>query len=64
MPAMMISDTPLPIPRLVICSPSHIRNIVPPISEMTAAMRKVMPGSITAWIPWLAPSVSRPTAMK
>ena len=30
MPAMMISETPLPMPRLVICSPSHIRNMVPP----------------------------------
>ena len=30
MPAMMISETPLPMPRLVICSPIHIRNKVPP----------------------------------
>ena len=28
-PAMMISEMPLPIPRSVICSPIHIRNIVP-----------------------------------
>ena len=32
MPAKMISEEPLPTPREVICSPSHIRNIVPPVS--------------------------------
>ena len=35
MPAKMISEMPLPTPRAVICSPSHIRNIVPPVSVMT-----------------------------
>jgi hypothetical protein len=35
-PAMMISEVPLPIPREVICSPSHSRNIVPPIRLITA----------------------------
>ena len=64
MPAMMIRLTPLPMPRLVICSPSHIRNIVPPISEMTAPARNIMPGSTTAWMPWVAPKLSSPTAMK
>ena len=29
MPAKIISEIPLPTPRSVICSPSHIRNIVP-----------------------------------
>ena len=29
MPARMIIEMPLPTPRSVICSPSHIRNIVP-----------------------------------
>ena len=38
MPAMMISEVPLPIPREVICSPSHSRNIVPPTSEISPAM--------------------------
>ena len=32
MPDMMISEMPLPMPREVICSPSHIRNMVPPVS--------------------------------
>ena len=35
MPEKMISEMPLPMPRLVICSPSHIRNIVPPVSVIT-----------------------------
>ena len=44
-PAMMISDTPLPMPRLVICSPSHIRNIVPPTRLMVATViRNSKPG--------------------
>ena len=32
MPAKMMSEMPLPTPRLVICSPIHIRRIVPPVS--------------------------------
>ena len=32
MPEKMISEMPLPMPRAVICSPSHIRNMVPPVS--------------------------------
>jgi hypothetical protein len=64
MPAMMISETPLPIPRLVICSPTHIRNNVPPTRLMVAATRNSGPGSTTAAMPWVAPSPSRPTAMK
>ena len=58
MPAKMISEMPLPMPRAVICSPSHIRNIVPPTSVMTAEMRKNSPGSVTMPLP-----PSRPTAM-
>ena len=41
---MMISETPLPMPRLVICSPSHIRNMVPPTRLITAVTRNIMPG--------------------
>ena len=48
MPEKMMRLVPLPIPRAVICSPSHIRNIVPPTSETTQEMRKNAPGSITA----------------
>ncbi len=39
-PAMMISEMPLPMPRAVICSPSHIRNTVPPVSVIIVTMRK------------------------
>ena len=46
MPAKMMSEMPLPMPREVICSPSHIRNIVPPVSVTTAVKRKNQPGSI------------------
>ena len=51
MPAKMISEMPLPMPRAVICSPSHIRNMVPPSSVMTVEMRKNMPGSATMPVP-------------
>jgi hypothetical protein len=47
MPAKMISEMPLPMPREVICSPSHIRNIVPPSSVTTVETGKNMPGSTT-----------------
>ena len=40
MPAKMISEVPLPTPRAVICSPSHIRNMVPPTSVITVVKRK------------------------
>ena len=35
MPLKMINEVPLPTPRWVICSPSHIRKIVPQVSEIT-----------------------------
>ena len=38
-PAMMISEMPLPIPRSVICSPIHITNIVPAVTVSTVIMR-------------------------
>src|SRR4029077_20628536 len=57
-PDIMISEVPLPMPRWVICSPSHIRNMVPPVSVITVEMRKNMPGAATTLA---APS--RPTAM-
>ena len=62
MPAMMIRLMPLPTPRAVICSPSHIRNIVPPTSVITQVRRKNHPGSITA-LPKLPCMLSSPTAM-
>jgi hypothetical protein len=38
MPAKMIIDVPLPMPRSVICSPSHMMNAVPVVSESTVMM--------------------------
>ena len=58
MPARMIREMPLPMPRDVIYSPSHIRNIVPPVSVIMVPMRKNQPGSETT-----LPAPSRPTAM-
>ncbi len=45
MPAKMMSDIPLPMPRSVICSPSHMMNIVPVVSVRTHSSRKPQPGS-------------------
>ncbi len=58
MPAKMISEMPLPTPRLVICSPIHIKRMVPPVSVITAVMRKNQPGSMTT-----LPQCSSPIAM-
>ena len=54
-PAKMISEIPLPIPRSVICSPSHIRNAVPAVSVMTVISRNGQPGFSTN-APWFMPS--------
>ena len=62
MPAKMISEIPLPTPRAVICSPSHIRKMVPPTRVTTAVKRKNMPGSMTAE-PCEPCMDSRPTEM-
>jgi hypothetical protein len=45
MPAKMMSDIPLPMPRSVICSPSHMMNVVPVVSVSTVISRKPQPGS-------------------
>ena len=44
MPAKMMSDMPLPMPRSVICSPSHMMNAVPVVSVSTVIRRKPQPG--------------------
>ena len=36
--ARMRIEMPLPIPRFVICSPSHIRSTVPVVSETTMSV--------------------------
>jgi len=48
----------LPTPRAVICSPSHIRNMVPVTRVMVVVMRSIRPGSSTRFC-W----VSRPMAI-
>ena len=62
MPAKMISEVPLPTPRAVICSPSHISSSVPPTRVTMVTKRKNRPGSCTTG-PIDAVWLSRPTAM-
>ena len=47
MPAKMISDMPLPIPRSVICSPSHITKMLPVVIVSIVMSRKPSPGLAT-----------------
>jgi hypothetical protein len=42
-------EMPLPMPRSVICSPSHIRNIVPVTSVMAAVSTNAGPGFKTTF---------------
>ena len=44
MPAKMISEIPLPMPRSVICSPSHMMKAVPEVSVMIVSSRNARPG--------------------
>ncbi len=46
--AKMIIEIPLPIPRSVICSPSHMMKPVPVVSVSMHMRRKPQPGSATA----------------
>src|SRR5208282_971310 len=41
-PVKMISDIPLPIPRSVICSPSHMMNAVPVVRLSMVISRNLM----------------------
>ena len=43
MPERMIIEMPLPMPRSVICSPSHMRNMVPVVMVMVAVNRNGQP---------------------
>ena len=45
MPAKMMNEMPLPTPRVVICSPSQIRNIVPAVSDKTDSKKIGTPGA-------------------
>ena len=56
MPHMMRSEMPLPMPRSVICSPTHMRNTVPAVSVTTAesaapkpGCRRACPSSCAKW---------------
>ena len=46
-PAKIIKDIPFPIPLWVICSPSHIKKIVPATIVVTVEILKNNPGFIT-----------------
>ena len=56
-PENIIKDIPLPIPLCVICSPSHIRKIVPATNVTTVVNLYNAPGSRTT-----LPEFSSPTA--
>ena len=45
--AKIIIEIPLPRPLSVICSPNHIRNIVPVTKVMQAVKTKLNPGETT-----------------
>ena len=55
-PAKMMSEIPLPTPFSVICSPSHITNIVPAASVNTVVTKNINDGFTTAETP-PAPSI-------
>ena len=46
-----MSDMPLPTPRSVICSPSHITKTDPVVSVRMVSSRKPQPGSYTSGRP-------------
>ena len=48
MPTKMISDIPLPMPRSVICSPSHMMKAEPVVSVRIVIRIKPMPGLKTS----------------
>ena len=56
MPEKIINDIPFPTPLNVICSPSHIKKVVPATREMVVIILKDIPGSITKF-----PAFSNPT---
>ena len=55
-PEKIIKDIPLPTPLNVICSPSHIKKVVPATNEIVVINLKDIPGSITKF-----PAFSNPT---
>ena len=55
-PENIINEIPFPTPLKVICSPNHIKNVVPATREMVVVILNAMPGSITRF-----PAFSNPT---
>ena len=51
MPAKMMREMPLPMPRSVICSPIHMMKAVPAESVMTVMIRNDQPGVVTTASP-------------
>ena len=64
-PAKIINEIPFPIPRSLICSPTHIKNAVPAVRVMTVSARKAqgLKVEITIGCPPGAAMLSSPTAM-
>ncbi|CFV95710.1 Uncharacterised protein [Bordetella pertussis] len=60
-PAKIRIEMPLPSPRSVICSPSHMTNMVPVTSVTTVVKRNNMPGSMTS-PGWDSSATEMPTA--
>ena len=56
-PEKIIKEIPLPTPLSVICSPNHIRKVVPATNETVVINLKDKPGSRT-----MLPAFSNPTA--
>ena len=63
MPAKISSEMPLPRPRSVICSPSHIRNIVPVTSVIAVMSRNDNPGASTRFC-CASSAIEMPSAWK
>jgi hypothetical protein len=63
MPAKMMREMPLPMPRSEICSPSHMIRAVPVVRVSMVMRRKPQPGTGTSERPPWGCMLSRPTAM-
>ena len=55
-PEKIINEIPFPTPLKVICSPNHIKKVVPATKDIVVIILKLIPGSITKF-----PAFSRPT---
>ena len=55
-PEKIMSEIPFPTPLKVICSPNHIKKVVPATSEIVVIILNDIPGSITKF-----PAFSKPT---